>query len=486
MKRDWLQRPLHISWLVAVWCLGVTIGVIMVMRAPYGWFASLGWLLAGLVLLAPLFIWRQTRVFMVPIVLLSGSLTGLWRGSLGQVGLEEYQSLIGQTVTLRGVVTEDPDIDKKGSTVLRLGQIQVAERSLPGLVWVTTTQSDAIKRSDIVTVKGKMSQGFGAFAARLGRAKVEQVARPVPGDVAVGVRDWFSERVRRHVAENESALGLGFLLGLRRALPPELGEALKIAGLTHVIVASGYNLTILVRLSRRLFVRVSKYLSALSATAMILSFMALTGLSPSMSRAGLVAGLSLAAWYYGRTIHPLVLLPVAAAITLLVNPSYGWNDLGWQLSFAAFAGVMLLAPLLQRYFFGDKEPGTLRQIFGETLSAQIMTLPILVLSFGVVSNVALLANILILPLVPLAMLLTFLVGVLAEVPLIAGLLAAPTEWLLGYMVTVGKWLAEQPWAQTELTIQWWQAAGAYIVIALGMWWMQRQTKASLREVNIVK
>ena len=99
---------------------------------------------------------------------------------------------------------------------------------------------------------------------------------------------------------------------------------------------------------------------------MILSFMAMTGFSPSMSRAGLVAGLSLAAWYYGRTIHPLVLLPVAAGTTLLINPQFGWNDLGWQLSFAAFAGVIILAPLLQRYFFGDKEPGVFRQIFGST------------------------------------------------------------------------------------------------------------------------
>ena len=486
MKHDWLQRPLHVSWLVAAWCLGVTIGVIMVMRAPYGWFAGVGWLFASIAVLMPLFIWRQTRVWMIMVVMLSGGLMGLWRGSLGQVGLEEYWPLIGQTVTLRGVVTEDPDVDKKGNTVLRLGQVQVAERSLPGLVWVTTRQTDVIKRSDIVTIEGKVSEGFGAFAARIGRAKIEKVERPVPGDVAVGVRDWFSERVRRHVAEDEAALGLGFLLGLRRALPPDLSEALKIAGLTHVIVASGYNLTILVRLSRRLFVRVSKYLSALSATAMILGFMALTGLSPSMSQAGLVAGLSLAAWYYGRTIHPLVLLPVAAAITLLINPAYGWNDLGWQLSFAAFAGVILLAPLLQRYFFGNKQPGTLRQIFGETLSAQLMTLPILVLAFGVISNVALVANILILPLVPLAMLLTFLVGVLSGVPLIAELIAAPTEWLLGYMVWVGKWLAGQPWAQTELAINWWQAALAYALLGAAMWWMQRQTRTQLHKVNIIE
>jgi competence protein ComEC len=276
------------------------------------------------------------------------------------------------------------------------------------------------------------------------------------------------------------------LLGLRRALPPGLVEALQIAGLTHVIVASGYNLTILVRLSRRLFVRVSKYLAMVSSTAMILAFMAVTGMSPSMSRAGLVAGLSLAAWYYGRKIHPLVLLPLAAAVTLLVNPQFGWNDLGWQLSFAAFAGVIILAPLLQRYFFGDKEPGAIRQVAGETLSAQIFTLPLLVMAFGMMSNVALLANVLILPLVPLAMLLVFLAGIFATVPLLGAVIAAPTTWLLSYMVWVAEWLAGQSWAQMEVNISWWIVAFVYALLSLAVWWMVRATGYRLRDSNVVK
>ena len=308
----------------------------------------------------------------------------------------------------------------------------------------------------------------------------------MPGDVAVNVRDWFAERVRAHVPAPEVDLGLGYLLGLRRALPTDLAEALKIAGLTHVIVASGYNLTILVRLSRRLFVRISKYLSMLSSVGMILAFMAVTGLSPSMSRAGLVAGLSLAAWYYGRTVHPFVLLPFSAAITLLINPQFGWGDLGWQLSFASFAGVIILAPLLQRYFFGEKEPGTVRQILGETLSAQIMTLPLILLAFGMLSNVALIANMLILPFVPLAMLLVFLVGVCSGVPFVADVLTVPTTWLLKYMTSVAQWLADQPWAQSEIAISGVTALVAYVGLALAIWWMARQTKFRFGEVNIVE
>ncbi|MBC7868620.1 ComEC/Rec2 family competence protein [Candidatus Saccharibacteria bacterium] len=276
-------------------------------------------------------------------------------------------------------------------------------------------------------------------------------------------------------------------MGQKRALPPDLIAALQIAGLTHVVVASGYNLTILVRLARRLFVRVSKYLSALSSSVMIASFIAITGMSPSMSRAGLVAGLSLAAWYYGRRFHPIILLSLAAAITVMVNPSYCWGDLGWQLSFTAFAGVMILAPLLQRYFFGEKKPGIARQILGETLSALIVTAPILIGAFGQFSNVALLANMLVLPLVPLAMLLTFAAGVGGLLfPAAANVIGWPATWLLRYMVNVADYLSSLPWAVSVVQLPSLGIVLCYVgLIGLSVY-LWRVTGYDLRNSNIIE
>lgn len=479
-----LFEKIHISWLMAAWCLGLTVGVIAIHYLPRSLIFEAWALVVCLGLMAVVIAWRWRALMIVAII--SGGLAGLWRGEMGRNGLEVYDSLIGKSAVIQGRVLEDPDIDKKGQTVLRLSDLQLNSEQLAGQLWVVTADKRPIKRSDIVQAQGKLTAGFGAFSASMYRAKIGSVERPVPGDVAVGVRDWFAERVRKHIPESESALGLGFLLGLRRAMPTELSDNLKIAGLTHIVVASGYNLTILVRLARRLFARRSKYLAMLGAATMILGFMAVTGLSPSMSRAGLVAGLSLAAWYYGRTIHPLVLLPISAAITLMINPQFGWGDLGWQLSFASFTGVIILAPLLHKYFFGDKEPGTFRQILIETLSAQIATLPLLMMSFGVVSNVALIANMLILPFVPLAMLLTFASGVLAFVSMIGAAIALPTTWLLGYMIQAANWLAGLEWAQMEVNITWWQCGLMYVVMLGAMWWMKKQTKLNLGKVNIIE
>ncbi len=439
-----LRRRPHVSWLIAILCVAILIGVywsknIMISSLPFTL------LLASILLIAITFWQRYT--YLIPLVIVGGVMLGLWRGAANNNEIVAMRGLYGLSGVVSGKVMDDVDSDASGQLVIRLNSLQINNQSIRGTLWVTASSEADIKRGDLIEVEGEISAGFGSFIGTMYRAQIKQVQRPQPGDIARQFRDWFADMVRRAIPDPESSLGLGYLVGQKRALPADLAEALKIAGLTHIVVASGYNLTILVRLARRLFEKVSKYLAALSASAMIAGFMAITGLSPSMTRAGLVASLSLVAWYYGRRFHPLVLLPVAAAITVLINPSYLWGDLGWQLSFAAFAGVMILAPLLQRFFFGDTKPSFIRQILGETISALIATAPILISAFGQISNVSIIANLSVLPLVPLAMLLTFVSGLGAMiVPTMATIIGLPATWLLGYMIGVAEYLSKLGWA----------------------------------------
>lgn len=480
-----LRRKVHSSWLIAAAASGAIAGVVGIQWVPQGWFASWIWLVVAVVLMM-ICLWSRWMVAVVLIVV-AGGLLGLWRGATHDHELRPYDQMRGRQVQIVGVVKEDVDRDRHGALLLRVGEVSTESRRLSGVVRVTIAADVDIKRGDRVIVSGKIAEGFAGFAATIYRAKLERVMRPEPGDVARQVRDGFADQVRKAVEEPAVSLGLGYLLGQRRGLPEELALALQAAGLTHIVVASGYNLTILVRIARRLLVKVSKYLATLAAGSMIVGFIAVTGMSPSMSRAGLVTGLALLAWYYGRRFHPLVLLPFAAAVTLLVNPSFGWGDLGWQLSFAAFAGVLIVAPLMQRYFFGEKKPGLVRQIIGETIAAFIVTLPILLVAFGQFSTVAIIANILVLPLVPLAMLLTFLTGVaVLIVPILGGVIGQLTEWLLNYMIWVARELANLPWAQMEVSISPWVAVVGYILLTAGCAYVWRVTRYSLRETNPVE
>jgi competence protein ComEC len=479
-----LKRKVHISWLIAIWCIGIFIGIFIAKYNIFLFASSIILLIISLIIISIVF-WRK-YIYLIPLLIIGGIIFGLWRGSISQNELSQFNSLYGKAILIEGSVKDDIDIGSANQIVIRLDNIKMNKKSLPGVLWVTSSDED-IKRGDILIVSGTLLKGFGNFSGVIYRAKIEKIIHPQPGDVARVFRDWFAGSVRLAIPEPESSLGIGYLVGQRRALPPDLLTALQLAGLTHIIVASGYNLTILVRLARRLFAKISKYLAALSATMMIVFFIAITGMSPSMSRAGLVAGLSLAAWYYGRKFHPIILLSIAIAVTVIINPSYAWGDLGWQLSFAAFAGVMILAPLLQRYLFGNKKPGFIGQVLGETVSAQIATAPIIIAAFGQLSNVAIISNLLVLPLVPIAMLLTFIAGIGSIFfPFIAEFIGLPATWLLHYMVTVTEYLASLPWVTSTVNLSWWGVAICYVVIICICLYMWRVTKYNLRDINLVE
>lgn len=473
-----LKQKIHSSWLLAIASTLFVAGVAFSLVINVYWWVGIGCFVGILVC------FYVRAVYMVPVLVFTSLLFGMGYGSAHLGAREVYAVWIGKTVHLEGRVKEDLSKTSSGATSLQLDTIKLNTQPTLGSVYVSIRGSPEAKRGDIVTVTGEAKPGFGNFPISISATKLDSVIRPVPGDVGRMVRDWFAERVRVLIGEPQASLGIGFLTGQKSALPEDLADALKVAGLTHIVVASGYNLTILVRLARRLFVKVSKFLSAVSSGVMITMFMAITGLSPSMTRAGLVSGISLLAWYYGHRLHPFVLLPFAAAVTIAINPSYAWGDLGWQLSFSAFVGVMIVGPLLQRYFFGEKEPGVLRQILGETVAAHLVTIPIIALSFGTISHVAIIANVLVVPLVPLAMLLTFICGLWSIVGLAFGyLIALPTTWLLGYMVQVATFVSELSWAQSELTLSGWVWLG-YVMLLVGICiWMWKVTKFDFSGAN---
>jgi competence protein ComEC len=479
---DFFKRRIHVSWLIALGCLAFVVGVVSALFIQL----TEWWVWAGALLSLGVSVWRR-RVYSAPFIVVGGVLIGIAYGGQARGDLKIYEPLYGEEVTVEGRVREDPIQNDKKQLVLQLDSIVIASHQLPGSLWVSALGHPDVKRGDRVAVVGELENGFGTFAGVMYTAKITGITRPSPGDMGRVVRDWFASAVRVAIPEPQASLGIGYLTGQKSALPSDLSEALQIAGLSHIVVASGYNLTILVRLARRLFMRVSKYVSAFASTIMILCFVAVTGLSPSMTRAGLVSGLSLLTWYYGRRFHPFVLLPFAASITVAIQPSYAWGDLGWQLSFSAFAGVMIIAPLLQRFFFGEKEPGTLRQILGETVAAHIITLPIIVLGFGVISNVAIPANLLIVPLVPLAMLLTFISGIVGLiVPVVAEIIALPATWLLTYMTETAQYLAGLSWSQTEFQIEWWGVLLYYAVLIAGCVYIKKVTGFNLRQTNIIE
>ncbi len=473
------------SWFVAVLSVGVLVGIAV---APYtnSTYASNAWLLiAGSLCLGALI---RRRRYLLIIMLVAGGVIGLWRGSGQYEQLANYQPLYSQKVTIEGRVTEDVSFGPKGDQRLRVGDVRITDKTYPGVLWVSATQANEIKRGDLIRLTGILQEGFGNIPASMFSAEITAVQRPVPGDVGRATRDWFAGGVQRALPAAEADLALAFLVGQKLTLSDSLNEQLRTVGLIHAVVASGYHLTILVSAARRLFVKTSKYLTALASAGLISGFIMITGFSPSMTRAGLVSGLSLLAWYYGRVIHPLVLLPFAAALTALYQPAYVWGDVGWYLSFAAFTGVILIAPLLHDYFWGkQKRPGLIREVVIATIAAQLATLPIAIYAFGYYSAYALVANVLVVPLIPVTMLLTFVAGIVGLVlPSLALLAGEPVSLLLGYMILVVERVAAIPGVKTELTFSLGAVVLCYGLIAVLTTWLWKVTGHNFRRDTITQ
>lgn len=426
---------------------------------------------------------RKAFIFAV----LAGLILGLARGSTSLQSYNEYQKFYGEEVLVTGIVAEDTSLDASGKQKIKLKNVTVNDAELNGNIWINTSDQTEIKRSDNLRVKGYLSEGFGNFPASIFQAEIINITRLGHADLALEVRDWFSQGVRGVISEPEASLGLGFLTGQNSTLPEDLNNNLRLLGLTHIVVASGYNLTILVRFCRRGFSKISKYWATMSSLFLISGFVLVTGFSPSMNRAALITGLSIVAWHYGRRIHPVVLLSFAAGLTALINPGYVWGDLGWYLSFAAFAGVIILAPLIYHYFWGDKKkPGTLHQILLETISAQIMTAPIIALAFSQFAPLALPANLLVLIFIPAAMIATFLAGVSGLLGFGIGVLSLPANFILSYITLVVDKLSLLPVALAEIDFKISYLIISYTLILTAILYMWRRTKHDFLKTSVVE
>ncbi len=468
-----------LAWLAGGMLTGIGISAVYPVQSSV-------WLSIGLGVVAAALCFRA-RWYVVVGVTILGVVIGWLRGSDVMTGLVPTQQLVGQQVTISGVIAEDIQVTARGDSRIVLTALRDERRHYDGSIWTSIRGEKTYRRGDRLVIRGTMRDGFGVFQASA--TYIDVLSVEPAKDPMLDMRDAFSRAVRTHIVEPAASLGVGFVVGQKTALPPQLDEQLRVVGLTHLVVASGYNLTILVRAAKRLFEKRSKFLVAFSSSLMIVSFVAISGASPSMVRASIVAGLSVLAWYYGRRFHPFVLLVYVAALTAMMNPLYLWADVGWWLSFLAFFGVLIVSPLLLRIIWRrrDDQPPALLQIVMETIAAQVMTLPFILMVFGVMPVLALIANVVSAPLIPLAMLLTSVAGIVAmAIPALGMIISLPAEILLSYFVAVVRTLSQPEWAQVAVGMTPIMMVGAYIVIVTIVLLVWRVTRYNFRSQSLIE
>jgi len=199
------------------------------------------------------------------------------------------------------------------------------------------------------------------------------------------------------------------------------------------VVLSGYNITIVAESIRRLLLGVPRAIGLWISAIAILLFVIMTGATATGVRAGAMAALALVATATNRRYAITRALAVVAAVMVMWSPHVLLYDPGFQLSVIATLGLIHIAPLIsERLPFITNQFG-LRDIVGATIGTQIAVLPLLLYQMGLLSLVALPVNILILPLIPLAMFFSFAAGAFGALFGSAAVwLALPAHFLLSY------------------------------------------------------
>lgn len=224
------------------------------------------------------------------------------------------------------------------------------------------------------------------------------------------IKHFIISKVESGFHEPYASLLVGIMLGQERVFSEKFEEALKVSGTTHVISASGYNLSVLIVLLRRVLFFITRNFRIYLTIGIIWSYAIMASLSPSIVRAALMSSLALFAVLLGRQNIIHLALPISCALFVIVTPEVV-GSMSFLLSVLSTAGIIYVYPVLNRSYQrirGSSELNLIEETGLVTLSCTLAVLLLSALSFGQLSVVSLVVNIILLPILSYVMPLGFL------------------------------------------------------------------------------
>jgi competence protein ComEC len=288
----------------------------------------------------------------------------------------------------------------------------------PADAWLRPRQVHAVLSADRIVATGRVRGGLAGLLDGVRRRAQDALAHSVPAP--------------------EAALLRGMVLGQDEALTQRMRDDFQATGLAHLVAASGQNVMLLCALvfgaSALLGIGLRWRLAL--ALGLIALYVPLAGGGPSIQRAGVMGAAGIAAALAGRPASRWYALLLAAAVTLVLNPR-AVEDVGWQMSFAAVAAIMVLGSPVREGLRRRGVPLALAEAAALTAAASIGTAPLVALHFDRTSVVSLPANLAAAPAVVPVMWLGMAAATIGQVSPVA---AEPFAALAAYPVAFVSWL----------------------------------------------
>ena len=263
----------------------------------------------------------------------------------------------------------------------------------------------------------------------------------------------FKTVIDENMSLRESGLLSAMILGYRREILPDLNNAFAMTGLTHIIAISGLNITLIAALLFELLgvFGLTRAKSFWLSMLILFFYVLMIGAFASAARAFIMSFIYMYSLKIGRPAKAWNLILLAAVILLLINPLALMFDIGFQLSFLAILGLMIFQPIFSNWFGFITDKFKIRTMLAMTLSAQVFTLPLIAYYFGRISLIAPLANLLVLPTLPVLTTIGFLM-------ILSGLVWSQLAFTLGlilhfiawYIIFVAELLSQVPYASIQL------------------------------------
>lgn len=305
---------------------------------------------------------------------------------------------------------------------------------------------------------------------------------------------WWQLRrriIRSHLQGLGSPVGQlvsSMVLGRRAVdLSPEIRQLFIEAGLAHILAASGFHVSLLLGIILKLTNRLASQSQLIIGIATLFTYIGLTGLQPSVLRAGLMGTAVLIAIAKETKVKPNGSLLLAATIILLVNPLW-IGDVGFQLSFLATLGLIVTLPALQTRL--DWLPPTIATLIAVPLAASIWVLPLLSYVFNTLATYSLITNIIATPLITIISLGGMISAIAALIfPTLGSMLASLLYYPTLLLIEITKLVTNLPgsaWAIGSISLGVLLIVyGLLVLVWSSKWWQQRWWLAGLFALTLI-
>ncbi len=432
---------------------------------PLGWWEIVWMVMIGGVLGVVAMAMRASYAVLLVVIISTCTLAWVRVGFLSPVTHPDMDAFLGQKVRITGELRDEVDEREANARlaiqVTHIDGVDMAHVQ-PVRVLALVAPHPVVSYGDTVVVEGtlKKPEVFETDAGRLFDYPQYLAVSGIGYTMSFGhvvtsedqgasfrrflfsLKDQYLDGIGQALVEPYAALAGGLTVGDKRALGGELLDTFRDAGIVHIVVLSGFNITIIIAFLLGWMSSLSRKVQLMVGTLVIIAFVLMTGASATGVRAGIMAALALMATVLARQYAIMRALAVAAIAMVLWNPRILLYDPGFQLSVVATMGLVAVAPRIAKRLLWLTERFGLREIVASTIGTQIAVLPLLIYQIGEVSLVALPANLLVLPTVPFAMLFASVAGLYGMIGLpLAAVVGYPSYLLLLWIVFVAEWAA---------------------------------------------